>query len=195
VEVMLAVEAADRLNGAAKSESCANCRYQGLGLKEGLGAGNGEVKECDMAVRGVLEGSGGGGEEFVGGVKLGVDLDTDGQFPTGYGLVVGVLFLLVSRGLERLVLVLELLAEWDSRCRCWRCCGCCCCMRSVDKGAICDGHALCSERCPGAKTAPASNAARQQIPAELGSRDAAHGGLFSPEDVPGSPACIALRNP
>lgn len=120
VEVVLAVEAALRLDRAAQSEGCPQRRDQRLALEVRLCAGEGDIEEGDMGVGRVGGGCRGGGEELAGGVELGVDLDAHRQLPLlqtrigALGFAIGIVLfaLLAARfGFLAAFLVLQLFPE------------------------------------------------------------------------------------
>ena len=112
VEIMFPVEAADGLDVAVEGQRGAQSGDQGLLLKNRLASGYGQVEEGDARVGFLIKGGAGAGagrgEELLRGIQLGVDLDSYGELPAIYDLIVGVFLLFLSRGLLFLGLVLEL---------------------------------------------------------------------------------------
>ena len=68
MEIMLAVPLTRGLDLAVESESRAKGRDQGFFLELGLRTGKSEVEEGDVRVGGIVDGRGGGREEFSRGV-------------------------------------------------------------------------------------------------------------------------------
>ena len=84
VEVVFPVESAPTCYCAIERQGSAQGRNQRLFLECGLRAREGHVKQgcvCVGCVAHYRRGRGGAGEEFVGGVELGMYLDTDSELP------------------------------------------------------------------------------------------------------------------
>lgn len=83
VEVVLAIEAALRLDGAVEGKSTADGGKERFDLELGLAARKGHVEESGVSVWRLADRSGRAREEFAGRVELGVDFNTYRQLPLG----------------------------------------------------------------------------------------------------------------